>query len=252
MTLLLFSSITALAQRKFSFPNEYGKESMENTQWTINAELELLKKEPFIAISLGENCFPALHLREHGIRIRSFPFDWDITPFPALYTVLKHDFDGFIDLTNLAVNKKENTVFNKKYKLKLNHDFDIKDWYDGPKGLTPRNEQSMAKYQKVLAYYYRRIARFYGVFDLKVPIYLFRRVITSEQAKQLNNLLQSKFPNSNFKLICIQDEQWNPTSAWKKMPSNIVYYRLSKPIAYTYGQKKPSVTRIFRELGLLK
>ncbi len=253
LLIILLFVVSLEADRKFSFSHEFNKEITLNNQHTDDVEIALLKKEPFIAISLGMNCFPALQLREHGIRVRSFPFDWDITPFSALYAILENDFRGFIDLKNLAINQKENTVFNKHYQFKLNHDFDIKDWYDGSEGLTPHNKTGVLKYQKVVAYYQRRIARFYKVFELGVPIYLFRRIITAEQAKKLNRLLRSKFPHTDFKLICIQDEGWEAPSVWKKIPSNIIYYRLSHPIGHS--DKKPKnelMTNVLRSLGLIR
>ena len=250
--LICLVSIFDVSGQRFSFPDEYAQEDAFNSQFEMNMEIEELKKEPFIAISLGENCFPALHFWEYGIRIRSFPFDWDITPFSALYAILENDFEGFIDLKNLAINQKENTVYNTRYQFKLNHDFDIKDWYDGPNGLTPRDQKSMEKYQRVLAYYHRRIARFYAVFDTGVPIYLFRRVVSANQAIKLNNLLKLKFPQSNFTLVCIQDERWDSPALWKDMPSNIVYYRVPHPIDHRLGQKNNFVGNILKDLKLIK
>ena len=248
----IFLTYTVIEAHRFPFFQEYEKEDTLNKEHAIDSECDALKKERFITISLGENCFPALHLRLYGIRIRSFPFDWDITPFSALYDILSNDFEGFIDLQNLAINQKENTIFNKRYHFKLNHDFDIKDWFDGPNGLTPRNDLSLKKYQKVCSYYYRRISRFYEAFDLTVPLYLFRRVINAEQAKQLNTLLTSKFPRSNFTLVCIQDEKWDTPSVWKTMPPHVKYYRLPHPIDPALEQKGRYMKRIFQDLKLIE
>lgn len=246
----LIHQITDCRER-FSFPDEYNNEDKLNNTYALEAEMDLLRQEPFIVVSLGENCFPALQFREHNIRIRSFPFDWDITPFNALYNILSNDFDGFINLENLAINVKENTVYNTKYRLKFNHDFDIHDWIDKQPGLQPKNNESYTKYQRVLSYYHRRISRFYAIFDLEVPIYLFRRVITSAQAKRLNNLLRSKFPRSNFTLVCIQDEKWEAPSAWQKMPPNIKYYRAPHPISHQLGQRNGLMTNILNDLELI-
>ena len=248
---LIAISISMYAEQRFSFPKEYAKEEALNIH-ALDEELALLKKEPFIAVSLGENCFPALHLRSHDIRIRSFPFDWDITPFSALYAILANNFEGFLDLKYLAINAKENTVYNKRYGCKFNHDFDINDWVDGPNGLTPKHEDDLNLYQSVLDRYHRRIARFYAIFDLGIPIYLFRRVIRAEEARKLHTLLSKMFPESTFTLVCIQDERHEHPSAWKDMPENIRYIRLPHPIDHKLRHKNPHATNLFRELGLLK
>lgn len=233
------------------FPPEYVKEAIFNAEHDLKVEAEELKKEPFIIVSLGENCFPALHLREHGLRIRSFPFDWDITPFPALYSILYHNFEGFIDLKNLGIIEKENTVYNKRYQFKLNHDFEIVDWYDTPRGIIPRNMESMEKYEKVISYYSRRVARFYKIFELGIPIYLIRRVINPDQARALYTLLKTRFPQSDITLVCIEDEKWVPIHYWRNMPPGIIHYRVSTPISHKPGVYHPQVTALLCYLGLL-
>ena len=124
----------------------------------LQKELEILKNEKFIAVSLGENCFPAAHIMDHQIRIRSFPFDWNITSFDSLYAIIENDFDGFLDLKNLSIN--DYTVLNSKYNCKLMHDFDKADWTNGPQGLTPISDIAMEDYHRIVSYYQRRIARF--------------------------------------------------------------------------------------------
>ena len=90
--------IPTLYQARISFSQEYIHEAILNDHHDIERELDILKNEPFIAVSLGENCFFADHMKEHGIRIRSFPFDWDIDSFSALYNIIKNDFNGLLDL----------------------------------------------------------------------------------------------------------------------------------------------------------
>lgn len=249
--ILWWSIIPLIAQSEFSFDAEYVHENTLNNTFDLHNELVLLKSEPFIAVSLGENCFFANHLKEHGIRIRSFPFDWDITPFNALYEIIKNDFKGLLDLKNLAIIHHEYTVFNPVYGIKLNHDFDIKDWYDGPDGLTPQAPEILEKYKKTCAYYQRRIARFYGIFTLGVPIYLFRRVINAQEARSLCELFKTKFPQANFKLVCIQDKDLDDISLWQNMPQEVIHYRSDVIISYVFNTKNPRATHIFENLGLI-
>lgn len=220
-------------------------------QHKLDDEMEILKKEPCITISLGENCFPAIHASEHKVRIRSFPFDWNITPAQSLYDIFYNDFDGFLDLKNLVING--NAVLNKRYNFKFMHDFDVKDWYDGPQGLTPKDKIGEEDYKKICSYYERRIARLYSVFNLNVPLYLFRRVITANEASNLYVLLKTKFPQSNFTLVCIQDEKWESPKVWENRPG-IIYIKMAHAVDGTYksGQRRPEWTQIFKSLGLIK
>jgi hypothetical protein len=234
------------------FPQEYSVEGLLNAQCERETELQELKNERFIAISLGYNCFPAFHLRDHGLRIRSFPFDWNITPFKALYAILEHDFEGFVDLRDLAINAPENTIYNKRYEFKLNHDFDIVDWIETPNGLVPAAPESLAKYNEVIAYYMRRITRFYDAFSLGVPIYLFRRIISADQARQLHTLLSNKFPDAQFTLVCIEDEDYCDPHAWVDMPKNVIHYRFAAPVAHNPEKRHEGMVQLFRELGLIK
>lgn len=216
----------------------------------INVEMESLKQEPFIAISLGENCDPAMHLKEHNIRSRSFPFDWNIIPFPSLYSLIENDFDGMINLSNLVIS--DSMVFNTRYQFKLAHDFDTDDWIDGPQGLTSKNNIGIEDYKRIESYYKRRIARFYLIFQLKIPIYLFRRVINSNEAVLLYQLLKSKFPHADFTLVCIQDNPWEEESHWNNM-EGIVYHRMNQREAptFTYEQQNKAWTDLFLKLGLI-
>lgn len=252
ISLLISYFVITSPIQEFSFEDEYVQENILNSHHALDQELEILKNEPFIAISLGENCFFANHLKEHGIRIRSFPFDWDITSFSALYEIIKNDFKGLLNLKNLAIIKQENTVYNTLYGIKLNHDFDIKDWYDSPEGLKPKDDIGVKKYHNTLAYYQRRIARFYGVMTLNIPIYFFRRVIQSHEARLLHALLKNKFPQTPFKLVCIQDKDLEPIEHWADMPPEISFYQSTNIISYIFETKNPLATNIFKHLNLIQ
>ena len=41
-------------------------------------QMDLDKKEYDMIIPIGENCQPAFYLRETGLRVVAYPFDWQI------------------------------------------------------------------------------------------------------------------------------------------------------------------------------
>ncbi len=232
----------------------------------LSDEMAILKTKPFITMSLGENCFPALHMEEHDLRIRAFPFDWNYTPADALYAVIENNFEGFLDPKNLVIHG--DTVLHKRYNFRFMHDFNVSEFYDGPNGLTPKGTAGMENYKKIVASYHRRIARFYSVFHLGVPLYMFRRVITSAQAQKLFSLLKTKFPQSSFKLVCIEDEQWGPEKSWivpeiinltlqkaSHVSQQIYYLKMSRcecNARMSGQQQNPVWTNLFFKAGLIK
>lgn len=213
-------------------------------------EIEILKKQPFIAISLGENCNPAEHLVQHNIRIRSFPFDWNITSVESLCMLLTHDFEGLLDPKNLVI--RGDMVRNTRYNIIFAHNFDVLKFYDGPNGFTPKDADAQECYNKTVSEYQRRIARFYSVFNIGIPIYLFRRVITSNEAKKLHTLLKRKFPTSNFKLICIEDGPiWEDIKKWN-IPG-IIHFKMKHHEHPTHTPGKPNAawSNVLIQLGIL-
>ena len=86
-------------------------------------------KGPYHAIfSLGNNCLPAIELREHGLRKFAGPIDWMGTPvLPQISRMLRNRFQGMLVYANLVlVNQASEELYNIRdleYDLYLNHDF---------------------------------------------------------------------------------------------------------------------------------
>lgn len=223
------------------------------SQVNCSVEMDELKDEPFLAISLGYNCWPAAHLQDHALRKRSFPFDWLVTSFEAIYQILETDFYGFLDirhfslLSAVAVNK---TIHNAEF----GHDFNFANWKQEIEGFVPLNDIGKKEYEDLISRYQRRIARFYKIFELGIPIYLFRWKITKDQAHKLYDLFSKKFPNSDIHLICLHDIEKEAIEDWGH--PKIKHYPIGwdgKPLGPIANRSRnPEWTRIFTDLGLLR
>lgn len=212
-------------------------------------ELEDLKSEPFLAISLGHTCWPAAHLQDHALRKRSFPFDWMTTTFDSIYKLIETDFYGFLDLRHMGRNFTS-TIHGAQF----SHDFKREEWSTQGLGIVPKTEKAATEYKKMLSRYERRIARFYKVFELGIPIYLFRWNIQQQQAYQLYDLLKRKFPNSTIYLICLQhntgrkiDEDWGHP----QIKHFSIGWDGKSLVPFKTRTRNPEWTRVFEALGLL-
>ncbi|RWR54462.1 hypothetical protein DYR28_29330 [Bacillus cereus] len=89
-------------------------------------------------ISLGENCYTAIHLQKYKLRKHSGPLDWFTSPdLSSINDLLKNNFINFMDLNNMYAMADKNIVFNDgviqtvssyivkdiKYKITSYHDF---------------------------------------------------------------------------------------------------------------------------------
>jgi len=252
---LLFQSLFLSAEDKLIKISESHSFYLNQTTNTAESleDVSALKNEPFLAISLGYNCWPAAHLQDHALRKRSFPFDWMITSFETIYSLLETDFYGFLDtryINLLNGTMPQSTLHGAQFA----HDFNLQNWKQVDNSLVPINEEAKKEYSDMLYRYERRIARFYKVFELGIPVYLFRWNITKAQAYQLYHLLTKKFPKSDIHLICLQnngtgiDENWGHPKirhfsiGWDGKPLDPVANR----------SRNPEWTRIFVSLGLLR
>lgn len=98
-------------------------------------------------ISLGENCYTAIHLKKYKLRKYSGPLDWFVSPnLSSINTLLKNKFVDFMDLKNMQAMPEKNVVFNDgviqpvfshiikdtKYNVTSYHDFPVipnEDWF---------------------------------------------------------------------------------------------------------------------------
>lgn len=172
----------------------------------------------FITISLGCSCGVALFTRLHTIRYFASPFDWCITPYPALYNFIKSDFKDFLKKENMVTSARSHfspylvNFFHEYEYLGYMQESESPFWtLDKEAGMFsihdfPDNSlESINQYhESVHAKYQRRIKRFYDMIHSGKHVYFIRYLdITKSQACELCQLLNSKFPEISFTLIVI-------------------------------------------------
>ena len=117
-------------------------------------------------ISLGYFCSVALDLEKLGLRSESSPFDWLISDFEGVITLIENRFDGFLRYEDLAQERVNRAFYrNTRYNISFYHDFD---------SLAPLADQL----EQVQRKYNRRIDRFYK--SIQEPT-LFIRYISDEE-----------------------------------------------------------------------
>ena len=110
-------------------------------------------------LSLGQDCIPAVSLRNLGLRKEAYPFDWVLLHNDALITFLSNDFQDYH--TNLAMNWNR-WIKNTKYEVEFPHDYD-----------TTTDEGWREQIQSVNEKYNRRIDRFRDLMKKDTPLIVF-------------------------------------------------------------------------------
>ena len=78
--------------------------------------------------SLGENCVPALKLRQYNLRKFAGPFDWVGSPnLPSVNNLIATNFSNFLNEQNLLVpqyaSEEDLLVVDLAHHISFNHDF---------------------------------------------------------------------------------------------------------------------------------
>lgn len=135
-------------------------------------------------ISLGYFCSIALELNRIGLRDCSSPFDWCISDWIGVETVIDNHFKGFLDYDKLKQSSKIHSHYKNEYEIYFYHDF---------------NEYGSLKNQlpEVQNKYKRRIDRFYK--NITEPT-LFIRYISSENGREEIDYIEKNYSNIIEKL----------------------------------------------------
>lgn len=143
-------------------------------------------KGPYHAIfSLGNNCLPAIELREHGLRKFAGPIDWMGTPvLPQISRMLRNRFHGVLAYSNLSLMEQVSehlyNIRDSEYDLYLNHDFYVHNGF-------PPNGPS---YLEIKTKYDRRISRFLQTLQSGGRILFIRTDSSKEDIKELVDSLK--------------------------------------------------------------
>lgn len=164
-------------------------------------------------ISLGQACTVAGALREYGIRVAAYPFDWIVSPFAGLYQALEDDFIHFLQEDSLIIRSYDKYGIVDYYGFEYVHDFPAMQPNDEFAELIGEGHVTGGVLRddwksflpQVKAKYTRRIERLHNVLSTAVEnVYLIRYGgITQNQAVQLRDLLYKKYPQLDFELIIL-------------------------------------------------
>lgn len=171
-----------------------------------------------IIIPIGGNCSAAAAVSWHGLRKVAYPFDWNITPFAALYSLIENDFADFLKKENLILSEDETRVIDVVYGVQFVHDFPIYSNNDSPNlvgegaiGQGHIRAEFLDYVDIVREKYLRRIQRVRDAFNSNMRVILVRDSgdTHKDQAVNLYNLIKTKFPDLDLTLIV--------TSTWEDM-----------------------------------
>lgn len=163
-----------------------------------------------VLVSLGENCNVAMALSQHGLRKKSLPFDWNVTPFHSLYHILSNDFANVLSPEYLFLNDDSHTVINRYYGIAFAHDFptydlDSQDQHDlaipAPGVIKPDFLDALPNIQEK---YQRRIKYLYNILNGDDEVLFIRHNhshVSKSEVMNFYELIKSKFPKLNFTLV---------------------------------------------------
>jgi hypothetical protein len=211
----------------------------------------LYAQRHFECISLGEVCSTGAALQAFDLRNAAYPFDWVISPFSAIYSLISNDFKDYLNPEFFRIREDNRGVINK-YGVVFVHDFptinyignniateDIVNEYT----LSPDWLSALPLIQEK---YERRINRFIQKCSSDDTIYLFRHVgITRDQAIELRDLIELKYPNLDFVLVVVGN---NPAYSEQWGDEKIRNYYLNDTEVWNDVREWK---RIFNDLGIL-
>lgn len=160
-------------------------------------------------ISLGRECSTAAAFQAFKLRNAAYPFDWVISSFAALYSVISDDFKDYLNPQYFRIREDNHGVINK-YGIVFVHDFPTihytgnniaKEDIVNESILSPQWLNALPLIQNK---YERRINRFIEICDSKNKVYFFRHFgIARHEAIQLRNLIELKYPHLDFVLVVV-------------------------------------------------
>lgn len=202
-------------------------------------------------ISLGEVCTVGAALQAFELRNAAYPFDWIISQYKPLCTVLEQNFHDFLNADYLSVREDNHGVINK-YGLVFVHDFPTFNYIGNLETedivnenvLHPNWLQFLPAIQKK---YDRRIQRLHDVCNDNKKIYFIRHggIQSQNQACALRDILKTAYPYLDFILVIVGND---PSFANQWGEHNIRNYYLGNQAVWN---DVAEWQKIFTDLGLL-
>ncbi|NLH80100.1 MAG: hypothetical protein GX458_04545 [Phyllobacteriaceae bacterium] len=158
-------------------------------------------------ISIGATCTPAWQIRSHFPGAKAFPFDWRITPWPTMVSLIENDFQGFAEPDQFYISDDKKSVFHKKYEIDMPHDFHksgkfiADDWEEYLDGVVQKFKYLIDRWSSVMESRSRILfVRHQGnvvIGDNKPTL------MPVNDAKYLCELLQNKARGSEIKILFV-------------------------------------------------
>ncbi|KAB7671188.1 DUF1796 family putative cysteine peptidase [Bacillus sp. B1-b2] len=165
--------------------------------------LSRIKGEYDVIFSLGNNCLPAMKLRDNQLRTYAGPFDWVGSPdLSKVIHLLENHFANFLDLKNLKgiqyLSDYDMLVFDEQNVISFNHDFK-----------RSRNKlDDLQELPEIKEKYDRRIARFLTFLSSAKRILFIRTEGTLEEVIRLEEVLRKNVKN-DFHLLVVNHTEGN-------------------------------------------
>lgn len=202
------------------------------------------KFKPDVFVSLGADCQVAFNLR-NSVPTEAGPFDWLVTPFPALVKALDSRFDEFMAPANLIDQtdaKGKRAVFDKNYGVLSFHDF---------AATTPLSNRD------VQAKYAHTVANLLALFQSTRRAMFVRKDCRKRHAVEIAQLLERLAPALDWQLLALTtapEPEWGlsrvtnavlaPTphwqgdeNAWSRL---LAPYHTDREKVVRYGPRKRS------------
>jgi hypothetical protein len=172
-----------------------------------------------IGISLGWNCYSAMHSVDCGDRDRksegykTCPFDMCLTNYSGIVKCIRDDFKEFMDVEiseipeNANYMAEDTVIYNKHYNFIFNHESPhhknlwITEKWEGGKGHFADN-----KFKKFIERYTNRIDNFRNYLQSGEKI-LFIITKENQNLSELHNALRERYPNLYYSIKRLDLEQ---------------------------------------------
>jgi hypothetical protein len=191
-----------------------------------------------LVVSLGQACDTSFQIRRRFGQSHSHPFDWLITPFSGLTSLIESGFEGF--LRPGSVTQEHHYVLDKPTGAMFLHDF-------------PDLAQFELHLDEVRSKYQRRIDRWNTAMHLGGRILFVRsqqysdnNVIYRENAKYLLQLLNAKYPKVDSHLLVV-----NPAQAGieEVREANLSLLRITPPDPFVWSGSDAAWDRCFAAIS---
>lgn len=198
-----------------------------------------MKRKYDFVFGTGGSCRCSMGLREAGLQLLSFPYDWNPGPdFVTRCSYLAAGFPDWLDRKSLRLENPEETeshLFYKNVKTGFTfiHDFHAKYSFD-------------EQYSEVCARYERRIARFLGLLERAHRVLVVWVNVNADgpfsldvaAAERGRLALQARWPDKRFDVLVFNFKEGVPYQRAESKENSAV-----RVVAFDYKDRSPGEDR---------